>query len=193
MSRNDDPRARRSRAAVLAAGVELLVEGGPEQVTHGAVAKRAAVGRATVYRHWPDSQALLRDVLAAGAHPLLTPGEGPVREQMTTQLGQQADWLNQPVSASVIATVIERAERDEAVRHLRAEMFERTGEQSVRMLAAAAGRGELLPDVQEHAGELVARILGTLMFQRFMLGARLDQGMVADAVDLALAPWTPET
>ncbi|MFE7278597.1 TetR family transcriptional regulator [Streptomyces sp. NPDC057623] len=44
------PRARRSREAALAAAIELLVEGGPELVTHAAVAERAGVGRATVYR-----------------------------------------------------------------------------------------------------------------------------------------------
>ncbi|MFF4260107.1 TetR family transcriptional regulator [Streptomyces sp. NPDC001663] len=52
MSRtNDDPRALRSRAAALVSATELLVDGGPEKVTHAAVAGRAGIGRATVYRH----------------------------------------------------------------------------------------------------------------------------------------------
>ncbi|WP_194238299.1 TetR/AcrR family transcriptional regulator [Streptomyces spongiae] len=192
MPRNsNDPRALRSRASALAAATALLVEGGPERVTHAAVAERAGMGRATVYRHWPDLQSLLLDAVAHGARPLLTLDDGPVRDQLVTQLQQQADWLNQPVSASVIATVIERAERDEGVRRVREEMFGRADEHLAGVLAAAVERGELRPGVQQNARELVARILGPLLFQRFMLGARLDDDLVVGAVDAALAPWHP--
>jgi len=65
---NDDPRALRSRAAALAAATELLVEGGPENVTHATVAKRAGIGRATVY------PALARP---AGPPPRRTRGRHP--------------------------------------------------------------------------------------------------------------------
>ncbi|WP_194238496.1 TetR/AcrR family transcriptional regulator [Streptomyces spongiae] len=188
---SDDPRARRSRAACLAAATELLVEGGPERVTHAAVAERAGVGRATVYRHWPDLQSLLLDALATDARPLLTLGDGPVRDQFVAHLAEQAAWLNQPVSASVIATVIERSERDEGVRRIREEMFGRADEHLTGMLTAAVERGELRPGIEEHARELVSRILGPLLFQRFMLGVRLDEDIVVRTVDAALAPWLP--
>lgn len=153
----------------------------------------AAVGGAEgdVYRHWPDRQSLLLDALAGAARPLLTLDDGPVRDQMVAHLEQQADWLNQPVSVSVIATVIERAERDAGVRRLREEMFGRADEDLAVVLAAAVARGELRPGVEEHARDLVSRILGPLLFQRFMLGARLDKDTVAGAVDAALAPWQP--
>lgn len=190
MSRtSDDPRARRSRAAALTAATDLLVEGGPEKVTHAAVAERAGVGRATVYRHWPDLQSLLLDALAVGARPLLTVEDGPVRDVLVSVLEREADWLNQPISASVIATVIERAERDEGVRRLRDEMFGRADEDLAGVLSAAVARGELRPGVEECAQDLVSRILGPLLFRRFMLGTRLDRELVADAVDAALAPW----
>ncbi|BBC34932.1 hypothetical protein SGFS_062260 [Streptomyces graminofaciens] len=193
MSRTSaDPRALRSRAAALAAATELLVEGGPERVTHAAVAERAGVGRATVYRHWPDLQTLLLDALASDARPLFALDDGPVRDQLVSQLQQQAEWLNQPVSASVIATVIERAERDEGVRRIREEMFGRADDHFAGVLAAAVARGELRPGVEDHARDLVSRFLGPLMFQRFMLGLRLDEDMVADSVDTALAPWLPD-
>jgi AcrR family transcriptional regulator len=190
---SEDPRARRSRAAALAAATDLLVEGGPEKVTHAAVAERAGVGRATVYRHWPDLQALLLDALAADARTLLALADGPVRDELVRVLERQADWLNQPVSASVIATIIERAERDEGVRRLREEMFGRGNEDLAGVLAAAVARGELRPGVEEHARDLGSRILGPLLFQRFMLGTRLDKELVADVVDTALAPWQPDT
>lgn len=192
MSRNTaDPRARRSRAAALAAATELLVEGGPERVTHATVAERAGVGRATVYRHWPDQQALLFDALAGDARPLLTFDDGPFRDQLVTQLQQQAEWLNQSVTVSVIATVVERAERDEGVRRIRETMFGRIDQHVAEALAAAVKRGEFRPGIEEHAMDLASHILGPLLFQRFMLGVHLDKDLVIKVVDTALAPWLP--
>ncbi|MFJ9893186.1 TetR/AcrR family transcriptional regulator [Streptomyces sp. NPDC091280] len=193
MSRSSvDPRARRSRVAALAAAAELLTEDGPEGVTHAAVAKRAGVGRATVYRHWPEVESLLLDTLADAARPLLTLDDGPVREQLVGYLTQQAEWLNQPVSAAVIASVIDRAERDEGVRRIREEMFGRTDEHVVEVLAAAVARGEFRPGIEDNVRELVARILGPLLFRRFMFGVPLDDDVVVRTVDAALAPWAPK-
>lgn len=188
---HDDPRARRSRAAALAAAAELLVEGGPGRITHAAVAERAEVGRATVYRHWPDLQSLLLETLTSAAHPILTLDDGPVRDQLVAHMQQQTDWLNQPIAASVIATVIERSERDPEVRRLRDEMFGRADEELADRLAAAVARGELRAGIEEHSRDLVCRILGPLLFQRCMLGAHLDKDAVANVVDAALAPWQP--
>ncbi|MFI1708805.1 TetR/AcrR family transcriptional regulator [Streptomyces griseoruber] len=185
---NDDPRALRSRAAALAAATELLVEGGPENVTHATVAKRAGIGRATVYRHWPDQQALLLDALAGDVRPLLAFDDSPVRDQLVSQAEQMAHRLNQPSAVSILATVIQRAERDEDARRIREEMFGRADEDLTRALAAAVERGELRPGAQEHARELVARIIGPLFFRRSLLGERLDGDIVAAEVDNALAP-----
>ncbi|QFR01557.1 TetR/AcrR family transcriptional regulator [Streptomyces phaeolivaceus] len=189
---HDDPRALRSRAAALAAAAQLLVEGGPERVTHAAVAERAGIGRATVYRHWPDVQSLLLDTLAADARPLLGLGDGPIREELITDLQRQIEWFNQPVSASVTAAVIERAARDEGVRRIRDEMFGRSDEHFVARLTAAVDRGELRPGAEENARELISHIIGPLLFQRFMLGVRLDTDMAVRTVDMALAPWLPD-
>ncbi|MEH0581641.1 MULTISPECIES: TetR/AcrR family transcriptional regulator [Streptomyces] len=188
---NDDPRALRSRAAALTAATELLVEGGPEHVTHATVARRAGIGRATVYRHWPDQQTLLIDALAAGVRPLFAFADTPVLDQLKAQLQRQADWFNQPATAAVMAAVVERAERDENARRIREDMFSRVDQNFTDALGAAARRGELRPGVEVHAKQLVARIVGPLFFRRSMLGERLDEDTVAGEIDAALAPWLP--
>ncbi|MEU1343906.1 TetR/AcrR family transcriptional regulator [Streptomyces sp. NPDC005827] len=190
---NDDPRALRSRAAALTAATELLVEGGPENVTHATVARRAGIGRATVYRHWPDRHSLLIDALADSVRPLLTFDDSPVRDQLTDQIQQQTNWLNQPASASIMATVFERAERDENARRIREDVFGRVDRHFTDALTAAARRGELRPGVQSHSRQLMARIVGPLFFRRSMLGERIDKDTVAGEVDSALAPWLPKT
>jgi AcrR family transcriptional regulator len=59
-----DPRVARSRAAVLEAGVELLVEGGPNAVTVEAVSQRSGVAKTTIYRQWTSREDLVVDVIA---------------------------------------------------------------------------------------------------------------------------------
>ncbi len=68
--RPDDPRVRRTRAAVVDTAVSLLVEGGVGAVTIEAIVRRSGVARSTIYRHWPSRT----DVVAAafGALAVLT-------------------------------------------------------------------------------------------------------------------------
>lgn len=54
--------ARRNRQRLIDAAVELILESGGEPVMD-AVATRAGLGVGTLYRHFPDRQALLRAVV----------------------------------------------------------------------------------------------------------------------------------
>lgn len=59
----DDPRIARSRAKVLAAATELLVEAGPRAVTADAICERSGVAKSTLYRHWNSINELLVDMM----------------------------------------------------------------------------------------------------------------------------------
>ncbi|WP_320780233.1 TetR/AcrR family transcriptional regulator [Streptomyces sp. CRN 30] len=56
--------AQRNRERILAAAQEMFVEHGPE-VPLDEVARRAGVGNATVYRNFPDRDALVREVVCS--------------------------------------------------------------------------------------------------------------------------------
>ncbi|MGB8860409.1 MAG: TetR/AcrR family transcriptional regulator [Ilumatobacteraceae bacterium] len=62
-SADHDPRIARSRAKVLAAATELLVEAGPRGVTADAIAEHSGVAKSTLYRHWNSINELLLDVV----------------------------------------------------------------------------------------------------------------------------------
>src|SRR5213082_592514 len=95
-----DPRAARSREAILAAAYDLLAREGPGAITHQRVAQQAGVGRATVYRHWAAPQDLLRDVLSTAALPL--------RPWLHAELRQLADELALPAVASHAIALMEQ-------------------------------------------------------------------------------------
>ncbi|HEY8979847.1 MAG TPA: TetR/AcrR family transcriptional regulator [Streptomyces sp.] len=56
--------ALRNRERIVAAAREMLTESGPE-VPLDEIARRAGVGNATVYRNFPDRQALVREVVCS--------------------------------------------------------------------------------------------------------------------------------
>lgn len=67
------PRSAAAEAAILDAALELFAERGLEGSTIEEIARRAGVGRSTVYRRWPTKQAVLVDAIArlrAGAQPV---------------------------------------------------------------------------------------------------------------------------
>ncbi len=63
-----EPRQSRSRELVRAireAGLALLQEGGPAALTTNRIAERAGVGIASLYRYYPDREAVLADIFEA--------------------------------------------------------------------------------------------------------------------------------
>ncbi|MFD8590056.1 TetR/AcrR family transcriptional regulator C-terminal domain-containing protein [Streptomyces sp. NPDC059637] len=78
----DDPRARRTRARLRTAVLELAADRELSSITVSEVAKRAGVNRTTVYQHHPDLHSLVSDsmeeavaeaVRAAALCPLTAP------------------------------------------------------------------------------------------------------------------------
>jgi len=58
-------RSARVRAAVLGATLDELAAVGYGEVSFESVARRAGVHKTTLYRHWPNREALVRDALLA--------------------------------------------------------------------------------------------------------------------------------
>ena len=69
--RRGRPRSERARAAILKAAADLLLDHGGARVSMDAVAERAGVSKATIYRWWRSKETLALDALldwaAAGA------------------------------------------------------------------------------------------------------------------------------
>lgn len=68
------PRSERAARAIIDATLDLLAEeGGVTGVSIEAVAARAGVGKTTIYRRWPNKEALIIDALAALKEPFPAP------------------------------------------------------------------------------------------------------------------------
>ncbi|MCW2729931.1 MAG: transcriptional regulator, TetR family [Mycobacterium sp.] len=181
----EDARVSRTRAAVADAVASLFEEEGALGLTHQRVAARAGVGRATVYRHWPKTVDLMTEALARADQPLLHLGDGPLRQWLLSELIHAAEQIAQPVSSQFIASMVATVDQSPAARLLRENLISRTRIVVDQMLDQATASGELSsrPDTDE----LVATVLGAVMFRITIQQEDADSGYLGRLVDGALA------
>ncbi len=83
------PRSEEARLAILRSALTLLGKNGFSELSIEAVAAQANVGKATVYRWWPDKAALITDAFASTTTRKLDfPDTGSVRSDMSRQMRQ---------------------------------------------------------------------------------------------------------
>jgi AcrR family transcriptional regulator len=83
------PRSEEARLSILRSTLKLLAKKGFSELTVEAVAAQARVGKATVYRWWPDKAALIADAFASSTTSKLHfPDTGSVRTDMSQQMRQ---------------------------------------------------------------------------------------------------------
>src|SRR5437016_14195863 len=79
------PRSEQAEQAIIEATLDLFAEQGFEGVCVEAVAARAGVGKATIYRRWPNKEELLLAALGSMKSPL-PESTGNVRDDLVAQL-----------------------------------------------------------------------------------------------------------
>src|SRR6266852_1016672 len=81
------PRSEQARLAILRTALKLLGKNGFSDLTIEDVAGHAGVGKATVYRWWPNKAALIADAFASSAtRKLHFPYTGSMRTQLRQKL-----------------------------------------------------------------------------------------------------------
>lgn len=178
------PRDPELDGTILQATIELLCEQGFAGTTVEAVAERAGVGKATIYRRWATREDLL---LAAGGEMGPCPGDpdcGNLRDDLVLLIGGLVSMLTEtPVGSLLPATVEEAARNPEMRSRLDAFITERRA--PVRAaLARADERGELRAGVDH---ELVIDLLSGPVFTRTLLtGTPLEERVSERIVDAVL-------
>ncbi len=107
MAKRGRPRSEEAKAAVLVAAFELLCERGYSDMAIEAVATRAGVGKATIYRWWSTRQELAVEAFfTATQSELALPDTGVAREDFRQQIQQLATLLRGSTGAAMIAMIV---------------------------------------------------------------------------------------
>src|ERR1700685_1168129 len=91
------PRSEPARLAILRTTLKLLGKNGFADLTIEDVAAHASVGKATVYRWWPNKAALIADAFASSTtRNLHFPDTGSLRTDMSQQMRQLVKVFRSP-------------------------------------------------------------------------------------------------
>lgn len=192
-----DPRVAQTQQQVHAAVIGLLADEGLEAITHARVAERAGVGRATVYRHWADRDALLLDALRAHMPPIAAPPDtGEPLDDVRAMLRVVAQHLSSTDNLLDMLRLTHRAKREPlltaAQRHLlpMPPQGAQLEDSPLRpMLDAAVEQGLVRDDLEPAIA--TAQLLGPLFALRLLELAPLTDDLVDALVDAWLQGARP--
>ena len=181
------PRSERARQAILEAASELLLARGLSAVSMDAVAERAGVSKATIYRWWPTKETLALDALytewaAARPHPRDT---GSLRGDLMSLLRPWARLAGSRPYGRVVAALLTEAQTDPVfAAEYRERFVEPRRQQAREIFRRAIERGEIPPDTKV---EVALDLLYGPMYHRLLHGhAPLNDRFVREVIDMVL-------
>jgi AcrR family transcriptional regulator len=181
------PRSERARTAILEAASELLLARGLSAVSMDAVAERAGVSKATIYRWWPTKETLALDALytewaAARPHPRDT---GSLRGDLLSLLRPWARLAGSRPYGRVVAALLTEAQTDPVfAAEYRERFVEPRRQQAREIFRRAIERGEIPADTKV---EVALDLLYGPMYHRLLHGhAPLNDRFVREVIDMVL-------
>lgn len=181
-----DPRIERTRRVVLESTLDELAEVGYGALTIEGVARRAGVGKATMYRHWAGKLELVGDAVATLKQQVRAPDTDDHRERIVGLIRAIAETLSSSRFSACMPAIVDASERDESVRrmHHAASSVRREYTESVLDDARRAGH---LPDDADVP--LLAQVLvGPLFGRRLMTAEPFPVEQVDQLVAMVLDP-----
>jgi AcrR family transcriptional regulator len=172
------PRSECARRAILEAAVRLVERDGFSAVTVEAIAKRAGVSKATIYRWWPNKAAIVTDGFLKLNAPnvLFSVDTGSVWEDLRLQMGGLARVLGSDEGKVIAALYVESQSNSEVAEALRTGWIFARRESTKKTLQRGIVRGELRADFDLEAA--MDALFGPIYYR--MLGgyAPLDESFV---------------
>ena len=185
------PRSEQARTAILRSTLKLLGENGFSEFSIEAVAAHAGVGKATVYRWWPNKATLIADAFASStSRNLHFPDTGSVYTDLSQQM-RRVVKIFRSRRGRIVSAMLGGGQSDrELIAAFRERFLWPRRREAYATLRQAIHRGELRKDVDM---DLLLDSLYGPIYMRFLI--RHDK-LTPDFVDrlcgLVLAGARPD-
>ena len=174
------PRSERAHRAILRAANELLESDGFAAVTVEAIAERAGVSKATIYRWWPNRAAVVMDgFLSIVSSEVPFPHTGHAREDIRIHMRRLAEAFGGKMGRTVAALIAEGQADPELAEALRSRWLSIRRKEAREILELGIERGELRDDIDP---EVAVDVLYGPIYYRMLVGHAPLDGDFADAL-----------
>jgi AcrR family transcriptional regulator len=179
------PRSAAAHAAILDAVIPMIQQVGYDAFSIEALAARAGVGKATIYRRWGSKEDLVVEAAARYVSAIATPDLGALRADLAAVLRSDAHLHSDPRSPAFLSSLLAAVARSPRIAEAVRGGFVAARETALRtVLERAARRGELRPGLD--VGLAVQLCAGPLLYRSLVSGQTSDPALVEALTDLLL-------
>jgi len=185
------PRSEQAEQAIIEATLDLFAEQGFEGVCVEAVAARAGVGKATIYRRWPNKEELLLAALSSMKSPIPEP-TGSVRDDLVAQMSVMCADRADPRKARRYALLLGEGQKyPRLMARYKATVIGPRHDAMRAVIRRGIASGEIRADADIEIALLA--LTGTVLAKEKAADGSLDGEFAARIVDELLLGLLPRT
>jgi AcrR family transcriptional regulator len=184
------PRSEEARLAILRSTLKILGKHGFADFTIEDVAAHAGVGKATVYRWWPNRAALIADAFASSTtRALHFPDTGSVYSDMSQQMRQLVKIFRSRRGRIVSAMLAAGQSDKDLIAAFRERFLKPRRQEAYVTLRRGIARGELRRD--EDLDLLLDSLYGPIYMRFLIRHAKMTSDFIDRLCDLVLGGAKP--
>jgi AcrR family transcriptional regulator len=180
------PRDARADRAILDATLELVAAEGLDGFSVDAVAQKAGVSKATIYRRWTSKEQMVLDAFHEKVEPMTTPDTGSLRGDVEQLFDDICSGMHESEKAAALIIQVLAAARSKPELEATLQETLNVRRRPLReLLERAQARGEVSADLDL---DIAMDLLTGPMFFRFLIsGAAVDEPFLTCLRDVVLA------
>jgi AcrR family transcriptional regulator len=177
------PRSEEARKAILESTLELLKQSGFADLSIESIASHAGVGKATVYRWWPNKGGLVMDAFVSVAEQELSfPPSGPVEKAIREQMKKWSSIFGGPLGRVIAAVIGAGQSEPEMLEAFQNYYVEPRRREARELLKQAIENGEIRSDLDP---DLILDILyGPLYFRLLIQSGPLTLAFIDQVFEI---------
>lgn len=186
------PRSEEAHGAILSAAISLIREVGYDALAIDAIAARAGVGKATVYRRWKTKETLVAEAIERIIRAIPIPDTGNTHGDLMVLMRGALGMYQEPRSAALLSGLVAAMARSPRIAEAARSGFLATRRDALRrVLERGVSRGELRDGLDL---ELAIDLLnGPLFYRLVVTGGRIDERVARGVVDVVLRGLAPDS
>ncbi len=185
-------RSARAREAILEAALQLTSEQGYERMTMEGIAKRAGVGKQTIYRWWPSKAAVLQEAINEQVGSATDfPDTGDIMADLGTQMRGVASLFVDERVKPYFQGLIAAAQSDPKVSEsFLANIIYPRVQPCIKRLERAVEQGQVRDDVD--LSEVVELIYAPLYYRLLLQTRPVTVGQTERILEVAFSGLAPK-